>query len=407
MGTTKPEPIQLHPRPVLTALRADRIFDGTTDVLIPDQVVIIDGVRIANVIPAAGLPDGIEVVDLPGTTLLPGLIDTHVHMFFDATDEPVAHLATLSDAEALQAAREWGHRALRGGVTTVRDLGDLNYLSLQLRADEGDLPTVVAAGPPVTTPVGHCHFLGGGVEPTERDVRRAVREHAERGVDVIKLMASGGNMTPGSRQELSQFPTDVLRAAVDEAHRCGLPITAHAHGTAAVRDAIAAGCDGIEHASFWSAEGVDDPAESVGELAVRGIVVGCTLGIVPVEGGGPPPEAVLRRMPMMLANVRRMHDAGVRIAAGTDAGIAPVKPPEVVRYAVGQLRDVGMSSAAALRTATSVAAAVVGLGGRKGRLMPGFDADLLAVDGDPLIDPGALHRVRAVYRSGRPVSLAP
>ena len=102
-----------------------------------------------------------------------------------------------------------GRAALRGGVTTIRDLGDHCYLSLGLRG-RADLPTVVAAGPPITTPGGHCHYLGGATAPTCAGVRAAVREHASRGVNVIKIMASGGNLTPGSRQDLAQFPPEVL-----------------------------------------------------------------------------------------------------------------------------------------------------------------------------------------------------
>jgi imidazolonepropionase-like amidohydrolase len=148
---------------------------------------------------------GATVIDLSGATLLPGLIDTHVHLAFDTSADAVGSLARRRDGEVVDAMKSAGRAALRGGVTTVRDLGDRGYLSLGLRGQAG-LPTVVAAGPPITTPGGHCHYLGGTAEPTVRDVRAAVREHAERGVDVIKIMASGGNLTPGSRQDLAQFP---------------------------------------------------------------------------------------------------------------------------------------------------------------------------------------------------------
>src|SRR5947207_1717837 len=203
----------------LTALRAAWLFDGSGSALIPDPLVVIDGGTIVAVGSGAPAPDGADVVDLSGAALLPGLVDTHVHLAFDASADPVAALAAGSDEETIEARIRAGQAALAGGVTTVRDLGDRDYLSLGLRGQPG-LPTILAAGPPVTTtPAGHCHYLGGAAEPTEAGVRAAVREHVERGVDVIKIMASGGTLTPGTFQHLCQFTPEVLRAAVDEAHR--------------------------------------------------------------------------------------------------------------------------------------------------------------------------------------------
>jgi imidazolonepropionase-like amidohydrolase len=388
-------------RPRLVAIRADALFDGVSATLVPEPVLVLDGPAIVGV-DQVTVPPGAQVVDLPGTTLLPGLIDTHVHLAFDASADPVAALAARDDDAALAAMAAAGRAALAAGITTVRDLGDRGYLALRLRGVPG-LPTIVAAGPPVTTPSGHCHFLGGAAEATPEALRVAVRERAGRGVDVIKVMASGGTMTPGTRQEVAQFTPEQLAVVVDEAHRLGLPVTAHAHGTSAIRAALDAGVDGMEHVSFWSADGVDDPGDLLDRIVDSRVAVGVTAGVAPVPGVAPPP-VVTARLPRIIANTRAMYEAGARMIIGTDAGIGLPKPHDVLRHALAQTSMIGLDAATALRLATSTAAEACGLGRRKGRLAPGFDADIVAVEGNPLADLAALQHVRAAFARGARVT---
>lgn len=391
------------PRPTLTVLRAASLFDGTG--ALPDPTVIIDGAVILAAGRGLPVPDGARVIDLPGATILPGLVDGHVHLVFDASDDPVSRLAARDDAAVFAAAASAARRAARGGVTTVRDLGDRGYLVLGLRdaaRTDTTLPHILAAGPPITTPGGHCHFLGASAAGAD-GIRDAVRERAYRGVDIIKIMASGGNMTPGSRPERAQYTRGELRAAVAEAHRHGLAITAHAHGTSAISDAVAAGLDGLEHATFMTADGVDEiPGELLATLGQGGPALSLTFGIAPAPGAAPPP-GVLARMPALLANGRRMYHAGARINVGSDAGVGPAKPPDAVRYALPQLQQIGMSPAEALHACTARAASALGLGDRKGRIAPGYDADILIVNGNPLTEPAAIHQIRAVYLRGTPL----
>jgi imidazolonepropionase-like amidohydrolase len=147
---------------------------------------------------------------------------------------------------------------------------------------------------------------------------------------------------------------------------------------------------------------VDVRADLMGAIAERRIVIGATVGVVPMPGVAPPPE-IASRLPAILANLRRLHDLGAPIVAGTDAGIAAVKPHGVLTTAPALLREIGLGPAEALRAVTSVAAGVCGLGHRKGRIAAGFDADLIAVQGDPLTDPSVLRRVAAVYARGERV----
>jgi imidazolonepropionase-like amidohydrolase len=297
-------------------------------------------------------------------------------------------------------------------VTTVRDLGDRRFAVLDWRSSarsrSGVYPAVVTAGPPITSVGGHCANMGGEAAGQDQ-LRAATQERAERRVDVVKIMTSGGFATAGTPVMQCQFTLDEIRVVVEEAHAAGLPVTAHSHGLPAVHMAMAAGVDGIEHCSFLTDKGISQSAEDLNRLAEAGTAVCPTVGIAGTLV--PPPNAVAtlgklgmtmeQMVEMRKRRVAQMHSAGVRIVSGSDGGISAAKPHGLLPVSVAFLVEGGVSTVAALASATTLAADACGLGGTKGRLQAGYDADLLVVDGDPVADIGALARPVAVFAAGR------
>jgi imidazolonepropionase-like amidohydrolase len=371
----------------MLAIRARRLFDG--EEAHHDRVVIIEDGRIADV-----TDDAPDAIDLGDVTLLPGLIDCHVHLAFDASLDAIGGLEPPGLIDRM---RKAAGEHLAAGVTTVRDLGDRDYLALRLGLGL-DGPEVLAAGPPITPPRGHCWFLGGEAEG-EQGVRDAVRERARRGVHVIKMMVTGGGMTEGTYPHKLQYGPAELKAAADEAHAHGLPITGHAHGAEGIALALESGFDAIEHCSFFTEESVEADHGLIARLAAADIVISLTAGMAP-SAAQPPPE--IQKRIAGLADVLRAHyAAGVTFVIGSDAGIGPPKPHGVLPYGAEMLTDLGYAHIDVLRAITSVAARACRIGERKGRIAPGYEADLLAVAGDPLTDMSALRRPVAVYRMGR------
>jgi imidazolonepropionase-like amidohydrolase len=242
----------------MIAIESDAVFDGER--FLPDgAVVIVEGRRVRSVNPrATELPVGCEVLRFPGTTLLPGLIDMHVHLCCDSGAGALDRIPEFSDAGLVTVIENALAAQLRSGVTTVRDLGDREWAVIHWRDRNRDsaFPTVLGSGPPITSPHGHCANMGGEARGVEQ-LRRAVGERADRGADIVKIMASGGANTPGTDPAGVQFGVEEIRAVVEESHARGLGVTAHAHSLAAIKNAVAAGVDGIEHCTFVTADGID------------------------------------------------------------------------------------------------------------------------------------------------------
>jgi len=396
-------------RRTVRGYRADTAFDGER-IIRGGALVLVEGSRITAVEPgSAPAPSGCEVTHLPGTTLLPGLIDTHVHLCGDDSPRALDQFFELS-ANDLERIITAGLQAqLAAGVTAVRDLGDYQWAVVDRRLAAGrgpNEPTIVASGPPITIDQGHCWSMGGAVFGVE-GLRAAVRDRADRGADVVKIMTSGGAMTVGTDVLACQFSLEELRVVVETAHDLGLAVTAHAHALPAVKQCVAAEVDGIEHCSCLTPTGFRTPPELAAALAEAGTLVCPTLGRA--LGSEPPPQvkALLERTgatyESRLEQVVDLYRAGVILVSGADSGISPGKPHGVLPEAVIDLLHCGVPADVALASATSLAARACGLADRTGRLRASLDADLLIVDGDPMQDITALRNVRTVVSRGRDV----
>ncbi|WP_338602172.1 amidohydrolase family protein [Saccharopolyspora sp. SCSIO 74807] len=389
-------------------ITAGQVLVGPAGERIPDGAVLVDDDTITAVGPRAEVEAqaGAEAVRHSAATVLPGLINGHVHLVWDAGFGMLDRYQEAGDEQLLLGIAGRAQQALRAGVTTLRDLGDRGGLVLRVRdsIDRGEItgPRLLGSGPPLTPPKGHCWFFGGEVDGPEA-IRDRIRRNAELGADVIKVMSSGGQMTRESAPTWqNQFDGDELALVVKTAAEFDLPVAAHAHGTDAIVAAVEAGVDTLEHCS-WQAtggEGADLRDDVAREIARRGITV-CHAyppdwaGFARITGEAGARAAVER--------VRWMDEFGVRFVPGTDGGL----PTSVFDNYAGALNyyveAVGWSAERVLDMATTGAAQALGLTG-VGRLAPGCAADVLALDGDPLADFAALHRQRLVLARGRAVA---
>jgi imidazolonepropionase-like amidohydrolase len=399
------------------AVRAGSAFDGER--FMPGgATVVIQGDRIVGVEPAAyALPPEVPVTEAAGT-LLPGLVDCHVHLVasgaFPGTPGSLEWAGSAAPGAVDEVVTASLAAQVAAGVTTVRDLGDVAYRTLAHRGREAEgLPRVVAAGPPITIPLGHCHFLGGEVDPDDPPtLDSAVAERVEHGVDLVKVMASGGFLTPGSDQLGAQFEVAPLRHVVDAAHAAGLRVVAHTHSVAGAEVAVEAGADGLEHFTCLAEGGAAAPPALLDRVAAAGMTVDPTLGqdpsrFPPVSAMPPHILEMLERLGITdrdehfaraAANTLRLREHGIRVVSGLDAGAMPAKPHGHLWRSVAALVDGGWPVAEALASATSVAAEDCDV--PAGRLAPGRLADLLVVDGDLSADVTVLARPVAVWVGG-------
>ena len=393
--------------------RADIAFDGDRELPGGALVLVDDGLIIGVEPGSAAAPAGCEVTHVAGTTLLPGLIDAHTHLCGDDTMQALDQLPELGADELDAIVTASMRKQLAAGVTAVRDLGDHRWTVVDRHRGRPDGLTVVASGPPITSVGGHCANMGGAAAGVDQ-LRAAVRERAERGADVVKIMTSGGMMTAGTDILVPQFTLVELSAVVEEAHRLGLAVAAHAHALAAVEQCVQARVDTIEHCSCMTEQGLFTPPALATAMAAAGVVACPTLGqdLSTLDGELPPNiAAAMERIGITpetrARQVAGLYAGGVTLVSGADSGINPSKPHGLLPESIVDLvTSCGVPPAEGLASATGIAADVCGLGQRTGRLHKGLDADLLLVEGDVLRDITAVGRPHTVVSRGRATTLA-
>ena len=401
-------------------VKAGHLFDATSDNLRDNVVVEIEGERIRRIGPAAeiNIPAGAEVVDLSHAWVLPGLIDCHTHLSYRADQYDPINEVRLTPFDLGFYAVVNANRTLQAGFTSVRDVSSPPFLAVDLRRtiEEGFIPgpRVVASGPAISITGGHGDMNGfaPGVSnemyPAEHgfqiadgteEMRHVVRAQIKYGVDVIKILATGGVLSQGDKPGAEQLTYDEMKVAVEEAHRTGRKVAAHAHGTEGIKDAVRAGVDSIEHGSLIDAEGIE-LMKSHGTYLVADIYNDDYILGKAVEFGLPKENVEKEKMVGRLQreNFAKAVAAGVKIAFGTDAGVYPHGDnAKQFHYMV----KFGMTPAGAIRAATSSAADLIDRAQDVGTLEAGKYADLIAVTANPLDQVEALEHVAFVMKGGK------
>lgn len=403
----------------VVAVRAGRLIDGTGANPQRNVVILIEAGRITAVGPDVAVPAGARQIDLSHLTVLPGFVDAHVHLTGHVLGEPGWDNAGVRETPADAALRGARHArsTLEAGFTSVRNVGAGGFADVALRdaIARGDVPgpRMQVAAHALGITGGHCDFTNGyvagvfGAEPGgERGVadgpdaiRAAIRFQVKHGADVIKICATGGVLSEGDSVGVQQYMADELRAVVEVAQLMERRVAAHAHGTAGIKAAVAAGVTSIEHGSILDDEAVRlmrehgtylvptlMAAESVERLARNGTLTGERA------------DKALAVAPLMRSSIRRAAAGGVRIALGTDAGVFPhgTNGHEFTLL----VEWGGLTPMQAIVAGTSTAAELLGWSAQVGRVAPGRYADLVAVAGDPLADIRVLERVDWVMKGG-------
>jgi imidazolonepropionase-like amidohydrolase len=390
------------------------MFDGKADAVVTPGIVVVDGNKIIAAGPRTAIPAGADVIDLGNATLMPGLMDAHTHLGFEMGDDwnkDILDGMRQPVAEVALHASVFAKRTLLAGFTTVRDVGSSDFVDVGLRnaIAKGDVvgPRMLVAVHGISARGGHCDPTAGfrpdimkepgiadGVADGADQMRAAVRYNLKHGADVIKVCASGGVLSLTDKVDTPQLTQAELTALVEEAHALGHKTAAHAHGAEAAKRAVRAGIDSIEHGSF-----LDDDALELMRQKGTHLVFTPVPCIVDRLRRAKAPENVVAKANAAVAAMgntfKRALAKNVKMGFGSDAAVCP-HGSQGVQF--GVLVKLGMKPLAALRSATSVNAALIGV--NAGALEPAKLADIIAVPGDPSRDVTVVEKVLFVMKDG-------
>ncbi|MGI9088728.1 MAG: amidohydrolase family protein [Chthoniobacterales bacterium] len=407
----------------IIVLKAAHLFDGKSNALLANGVVLVQGGKIVDVGSGLTIPEGTRVIDLGEATLSPGFIDAHTHLTSDYSrpyrERRLEDLETATSLSAFESIPN-AERTLDAGFTTVRDVGSKNFLDVALRdaIAKGLVrgPRMLCATKGIGATGGHFDDTNGfrdelfgrqadytdGIVDGPEAIRKAVRYEIKNGADVIKAAVSGGVLSMKDEVDVPQFAPDEIAMLVSETHRLRKKVAVHCHGDTAARDAINAGVDSIEHGSFLK-------KETLALMKAKGTyLVPTLLATEYIMGkiGTYPPSVQAKAQAAATARSEMFRNAvqlGVKIAFGTDAGVFP-HGENAKEFAL--MTSFGMSPIDALKSSTSVAADLLGVSATTGTIEKGKIADLVALPGDPTADITATEHVFFVMKDGQVVKNA-
>jgi len=406
--------------------KAKRVANADVSGWLEDHAVVVEGGVITAVEPSSSISgdaNDYTVHDLGDVSLLPGLVDAHSHMHCSATHD-AQRLALTENAQQLTIrATNNMRKAVLAGTTTVRDLGSRNDVAFPVRQmiDDGHIPgpRLLLAGTPITITAGHCWFFGTEAD-TEAQVRTAVRTQVKLGANVIKMMATGGMFTPTANPRKPQYSVEMLKAAVEEAHRMNVPIVTHTLSAQGTRNVVEAGVDHLIHSRWYHEDptkGLDYTADTVKKMADQGQWVDPTIGhhLLGKEakergeiGPADPHWAVSFKIVPdedHFETLSNMHEAGVRFTTGLDMGMAYGTHDRSAANAWALVQYLGWSNWKAINAATAGTAEALGLNKEIGSLQAGMNADLAAFAGDPSKNIRDMDRASTVVQAGRLLKL--